>query len=549
MIDPASPETLSAYIDGELTSDERRRVEAHLASSPESRRLVDELRTLSAVVGGLPRHASARDMAAEVMDQAHTRRAAGPLDSRATALPQRGSGGDAKGIRRFLRPAVWSGLTVAAAILVMVLADRPDDSHRRVTQRLPESPPDSARAFEAAAERASDSRPRPGYVERAGSDEAASVAADAQTHEGTQDKPASVARFEPPGRSGRSASVPAAVDVGDKVAVPQTTASRTRVLEDSPSSLPILVIHATLRGDADAQTVRSLVVHQGIAWQEPVRRAARVDSLADADGPSPPALSLSQRAGDKKSLGDEEIVYVEATAGQVEAMLAAIDDSPEQWTDVSVRQLPVEQLTGRQRDNPAATDVASSPQRGARTRAARESNEALSFNGETDAASGQSYFAKPGEDIGVAAGVEHRQGGAATLPKLRRQLQQVQRVPANMTNWRATARVLTPDDAGSPAPVTAARSDDQSLSEALFALRQSVLQAVPEAVALPPLSEAAVGVKPQASPAHENEIKKEEIAGPPEETRGRVTVPVRVLFVIHRSGDAPSSPGPAPAKP
>lgn len=66
-------ELFSAYLDGELTADEERRVEQLLAESGSARRLVDELRSLSAMVQSLPREKVPTDFSAEVVREARHR--------------------------------------------------------------------------------------------------------------------------------------------------------------------------------------------------------------------------------------------------------------------------------------------------------------------------------------------------------------------------------------------------------------------------------------------------------------------------------------------
>lgn len=55
-------EQLSAYVDGELTADERSKVEAALAESPEARQRLEELRQVSRLVGTLPRGEAPEDL-------------------------------------------------------------------------------------------------------------------------------------------------------------------------------------------------------------------------------------------------------------------------------------------------------------------------------------------------------------------------------------------------------------------------------------------------------------------------------------------------------
>lgn len=60
---------LSAYVDGELTTDERAMVEARLAEDPQARQLVADLETISAKVRSLPRAKVNEDVRAAVFQQ------------------------------------------------------------------------------------------------------------------------------------------------------------------------------------------------------------------------------------------------------------------------------------------------------------------------------------------------------------------------------------------------------------------------------------------------------------------------------------------------
>ncbi|HEV3006634.1 MAG TPA: zf-HC2 domain-containing protein [Pirellulales bacterium] len=60
-------ELLTAYLDGELTADERRRVETLLADQPESRQLLDELRALGGTLASVPRYRLDADFASRVL--------------------------------------------------------------------------------------------------------------------------------------------------------------------------------------------------------------------------------------------------------------------------------------------------------------------------------------------------------------------------------------------------------------------------------------------------------------------------------------------------
>jgi len=78
---------LSAYLDGELSPAERRRVDALLAESPHARRMLDELRSASQAVKSLPRATLPVEVASRQRDEIKRRgvpspRAAAPLQTR-----------------------------------------------------------------------------------------------------------------------------------------------------------------------------------------------------------------------------------------------------------------------------------------------------------------------------------------------------------------------------------------------------------------------------------------------------------------------------------
>src|SRR5262245_51346713 len=115
MKEPFSEEILSAYLDGELSPDERARVERRLERDPRAREQVEDFRRLSQLFAGLPRTELPASFASEVLQLAERRMlipdgAAGPARQRAS---------------RWLLGAVAS-MAAAAALLLIVQAIAPD---------------------------------------------------------------------------------------------------------------------------------------------------------------------------------------------------------------------------------------------------------------------------------------------------------------------------------------------------------------------------------------------------------------------------------------
>lgn len=113
-------ELLSAYLDGELSESERALVEARLASDPEARHLLHQLRSVSQDVQALPLKAGPRDFRDQVLQRIvntpitrETTAASGPTPGvRTTTTPLAFQG---------RRPWVWASLAVAAGLMIMLL--------------------------------------------------------------------------------------------------------------------------------------------------------------------------------------------------------------------------------------------------------------------------------------------------------------------------------------------------------------------------------------------------------------------------------------------
>lgn len=210
MIEPEREELLSAYLDGEVSPEERARVEQWLAESDELRQLRDELLALRTDLQGLPRHEVGHDLAAAVMHRSaatpvaeESKRSAPAVDPPANDQPSlgnvvaewwnRGSQG-----RRFL----WPVLAVAAALAILVFDARQRPTEFEVAQ-APEEAPASAELRDEAKE-AADSSAEQSYP--ASVPEMSAVEAGSQP----QDSPAVNGAAPPPSASPPAASPPAA---------------------------------------------------------------------------------------------------------------------------------------------------------------------------------------------------------------------------------------------------------------------------------------------------------------------------------------------------
>lgn len=100
-------ELLSAYLDNELSNDERARVESHLASDPAARHLLEQLRNVSQSVRELPVHSAADGLHDSILNRIEAIRTPPPLAPHSSLLAP--------------RTWFWASCAVAAALLIMFL--------------------------------------------------------------------------------------------------------------------------------------------------------------------------------------------------------------------------------------------------------------------------------------------------------------------------------------------------------------------------------------------------------------------------------------------
>lgn len=113
-------ELLSAYVDGELTVEERALVEERLRTDPRAAQLVEELRSLSSAIKSLPRETLGRDLRASI--QAEALQAKADADQR-NVLPMIPHDRWAN----YRRGLAWSAITIAAALTLMFVQPKETD--------------------------------------------------------------------------------------------------------------------------------------------------------------------------------------------------------------------------------------------------------------------------------------------------------------------------------------------------------------------------------------------------------------------------------------
>ena len=113
-------ELISAYLDGELSDEQRRIVEQAMEREPRYRQMFDELVALRDTLHSLPQHQVDSTFHQGVMERVLKGEPPTPK-----SVVERSTSRDP-----FWRRFVWSGAAIAAAILVMVLSQGWDSSHQ-----------------------------------------------------------------------------------------------------------------------------------------------------------------------------------------------------------------------------------------------------------------------------------------------------------------------------------------------------------------------------------------------------------------------------------
>ncbi len=129
-------ELLSAYLDGELSAEERAQAEHLLAAKPAARKLLEELRSLSTDLKSLPRQKLGEDLSESVLRIAQRRMLTEPGEN---ATPEKTGAASAPQpvpvystiLRRLKNPRVWVWEIVIAAVAVLLIVYYPGQNADR----------------------------------------------------------------------------------------------------------------------------------------------------------------------------------------------------------------------------------------------------------------------------------------------------------------------------------------------------------------------------------------------------------------------------------
>jgi len=128
-------ELLSAYLDDELSAEERALVESRLTADPTARQMLEQLRHISQTVRGLPQEKVGRDLRETILRRVEATKA-GAQSATSTsdsAAKQHIDSLPTFTIGRTRRGWIWASLAVAAGLLIMFTqSDSPDDNDLRM---------------------------------------------------------------------------------------------------------------------------------------------------------------------------------------------------------------------------------------------------------------------------------------------------------------------------------------------------------------------------------------------------------------------------------
>ena len=257
---------LSAYLDGELSADERAQVEAWLAADPAYRVLRDDLLSARAAIQSLPRHRLDHDLSAAVLRRAER----AVLEGRADVRDQRAMPGSL--VQRWLssgrswRMLVWPAAAVAAALLIAFLA-RDQQGERRVAIEAPRGASSIQASKDSTRPAAEGAKPQ--LARRADHDEAAPV-------------PAQLA--EPQAAAGAAAPMSSPVEAGRLAAKPMRSENEAAG-PGSPAPREVVVLEVD-REFVRRRALESWLDARKIAWRrlpQQSKPAAEVDEKLEED--------------------------------------------------------------------------------------------------------------------------------------------------------------------------------------------------------------------------------------------------------------------------
>ncbi len=496
MTEPVNEELLSAYLDDEVTPDERALVEQQLGQSAAWRQCLEEMRSLRASIRALPRFKLNRNLDARVLAEAERQVLSSPKsahDSLAAADAPRWR------FPRTWRTWVWPALTLAAALLIKFHGENPgpkqvaeapaarpeqrrmeplkterdaeqDSGEDRFARRhiaMPDEPPGEA-SIGAAPPRgahAGPSAPAEAPTAAAAAPAEAPIASGAPAEAPMRKRVAAEAESQQAGNAPVPAApadaMPKANQLTDKQAAPprgDTDRAASTLQGESEGKgqdhEPTLVVRCELRPEAiERATFDHLLAHYAIEAQDPERQdpesdAAEQNGLSQLAGAREGAEKGAANFAAGKTMERERRVTIKAAPRQVAALLDEMREQPAAFADLQVIQpapststpaalgspSPIAPRPNSLQIPPSAEDESLSRQRGLNYRSTQGESQSPS----PAAAAPPGAFVRRGAKMTLKLGPAMKSGEAPRLAKRPRP------TPLQATARRADQQTTTP---------------------------------------------------------------------------------------------------------
>jgi anti-sigma factor RsiW len=417
-LDPQDEERLSAYLDGELSSDEQARVEQLLADEPAARQLLDELRAVSSTLQGLPRTRVPGDLAADVLREIERRGVQrGSVtgsrklsDAVADAVGSAATDGERSGAAeitaragakpadaakpapapyveepvdwrgRLIRPLVYAGIAVAVFAAVSLMTERAGDNAVHVAQQ-----PGEERAADVG--RALTERDETDRVDKAERSGGTVFDTDHKSEKVGKEDALHRSGMQPDRRFAAPATAAGQNGAGDGAAQMAEQAADPRafyIQQAVANGEPVLVVQCRVTPEA---------VRQDIVGKLLLKNMVAIDDEAAAELDT--AINTNVGYGQAVAPSPDSVVVQQNAAVEQSAMPANGAAGPEMPTDLAAQQQSPGQQADAQ-DNAAPADIAADLDQ---TNGDRDNQVAAKHRGEPAGQSGESF-----ELNGVAGG-------------------------------------------------------------------------------------------------------------------------------------------------
>jgi hypothetical protein len=368
-------ELLSAYLDDELSAEDRALVESRLAADPVARQTLEQLRSVSQSMRDLPAESLGRDLRDPILERARTviasrsQRAAAPAPSPEPPSPSCQL--PAVTFGRTIRGWVWASAAIAAAILIMVLqpsnernANLPSVAKRAESNSETSLPVNRQLAQNQPANRAADSSATPAPAMPEARAPTASFAAPKEHAAAGQSSIAAVPSSEPAessdGFAPDASPLLTPADAAPEMAAAPPAAEAPTAGEAAAVNQPVVVRVLARRAAVDNNAFETLLQKNGVviepsayrlmsegrvAASEPAQAGsarsrelltdAPADDVAESELKDDRQAAAANHDGAQQS-GDIELVWVDAPSKTIISCMNELNRDADNFAGISV---------------------------------------------------------------------------------------------------------------------------------------------------------------------------------------------------------------------